>query len=179
MEDEDLLPPRAGGATGTFAISGTVSSDLGEQDVEVTFIPRDSDKYDPVVKSDVKLTIAKRVAEGTSSVSITDKDYDTEFESLGLPYKVSIAASGNKTYADVPVTWDEGYYNKTSLAEQTIAGTLDLTSIAGEVEQSATPVAATATVKLNPIVVGSTRSPTRRPPTRAGPLTTQSTRGVA
>jgi len=59
---------------------------------------------------------------------------------------VTITTEDGKTFDKIPVTWNG--YNPNTLEEQTLTGTLDLTSIANEVEQPGTPVTAQIKVKL-------------------------------
>ena len=59
---------------------------------------------------------------------------------------MTITTEDGKTFDKIPVTWSG--YNPNTLEEQTLTGTLDLTSIANEVEQPDMPVTAQIKVKL-------------------------------
>ena len=59
---------------------------------------------------------------------------------------MTITTEDGKTFDKIPVTWSG--YNPNTLEEQTLTGTLDLTSIANEVEQPGMPVTAQIKVKL-------------------------------
>ena len=75
-----------------------------------------------------------------------DKPCGTAQEELGLPGTVTITTVDGKTFDKIPVAWND--YNPNTLEEQTLTGTLDLTSIANEVEQPGMPVTAQIKVKL-------------------------------
>ena len=142
-----------GTGAGTFSITGAKTwSESGEQAMEVTFRPTDDANYNVLIR-DVTVTVSKRVVEHvtTDLPAVTSKDYGTALAELGLPDKVTILVSGEKTFT-LPVTWSG--YNPNTLEEQTLTGALDLTAISAEVEQPETAVTAAVSVTLNQLTPG-------------------------
>lgn len=71
---------------------------------------------------------------------------------ISLPATVNITTADGKRFT-VPVTWSG--YNPTTLDEQTLTGTLDLTAIEAEVDQPSSPITAQITVDLQERTAGS------------------------
>ena len=138
-----------GSGEGTFAFkAGTDKSwdSTGNKTTTVVFTPTDTNNYKELTR-DYTVTVVKRtVKSGNTLTGITDKPYGTALEELGLPETVTITTEDGKTFDKIPVTWSG--YNPNTLEEQTLTGTLDLTSIANEVEQPGMPVTAQIKVKL-------------------------------
>ena len=138
-----------GSGEGTFAFkAGTDKSwdSTGNKTTMVVFTPTDTNNYKELTR-DYTVTVVKRTVKScTTPTGITDKPYGTALEELGLPETVTITTEDGKTFDKIPVTWSG--YNPNTLEEQTLTGTLDLTSIAGEVEQPGMPVTAQIKVKL-------------------------------
>ena len=138
-----------GSGEGTFAFkAGTDKSwdSTGNKTTTVVFTPTDTNNYKELTR-DYTVTVVKRTVKSCNTlVGITDKPYGTAQEELGLPETVTITTVDGKTFDKIPVAWND--YNPNTLEEQTLTGTLDLTSIAGEVEQPSTPVTAQIKVKL-------------------------------
>ena len=140
-----------GSGAGTFAFkAGAAKSwnSAGNKTTTVVFTPTDTNNYKELTR-DYTVTVVKRTVKScTTPTGITDKPYGTALEELGLPETVTITTEDGKTFDKIPVTWSG--YNPNTLEEQTLTGTLDLTSIANEVEQPSTPVTAQIKVKLTP-----------------------------
>ena len=138
-----------GSGEGTFAFkAGTDKSwdSTGNKTTTVVFTPTDTNNYKELTR-DYTVTVVKRTVKScTTPTGITDKPYGTALEELGLPETVTITTEDGKTFDKIPVTWSG--YNPNTLEEQTLTGTLDLTSIANEVEQPDMPVTAQIKVKL-------------------------------
>ena len=138
-----------GSGEGTFAFkAGTDKSwdSTGNKTTTVVFTPTDTNNYKELTR-DYTVTVVKRTVKSCNTlVGITDKHCGTALEELGLPETVTITTEDGKTFDKIPVTWSG--YNPNTLEEQTLTGTLDLTSIANEVEQPGTPVTAQIKVKL-------------------------------
>ena len=138
-----------GSGEGTFAFkAGTDKSwdSTGNKTTTVVFTPTDTNNYKELTR-DYTVTVVKRTVKSCNTlVGITDKHCGTAQEELGLPGTVTITTVDGKTFDKIPVAWND--YNPNTLEEQTLTGTLDLTSIAGEVEQPSTPVTAQIKVKL-------------------------------
>ena len=138
-----------GSGEGTFAFkAGTDKSwdCTGNKTTTVVFTPTDTNNYKELTR-DYTVTVVKRTVKScTTPTGITDKPYGTALEELGLPETVTITTEDGKTFDKIPVTWSG--YNPNTLEEQTLTGTLDLTSIANEVEQPGMPVTAQIKVKL-------------------------------
>ena len=138
-----------GSGEGTFAFkAGTDKSwdCTGNKTTTVVFTPTDTNNYKELTR-DYTVTVVKRTVKScTTPTGITDKPYGTALEELGLPETVTITTEDGKTFDKIPVTWSG--YNPNTLEEQTLTGTLDLTSIADEVEQPGMPVTAQIKVKL-------------------------------
>ncbi len=138
-----------GSGEGTFAFkAGTDKSwdSTGNKTTTIVFIPTDTNNYKELTK-DYNVTVVKRTVKSCNTLTgITDKPYGMALEELGLPETVTITTEDGKTFDKIPVTWSG--YNPNTLEEQTLTGTLDLTSIANEVEQPSTPVTAQIKVKL-------------------------------
>ena len=140
-----------GSGAGTFAFkAGAAKSwnSAGNKTTTVVFTPTDTNNYKELTR-DYTVTVVKRTVKNCNMLTgITDKPCGTAQEGLGLPETVTITTVDGKTFNDIPVTWSG--YNPNTLEEQTLTGTLDLTSIANEVEQPSTPVTAQIKVKLTP-----------------------------
>ena len=138
-----------GSGEGTFAFkAGTDKSwdSTGNKTTTIVFIPTDTNNYKELTQ-DYNVTVVKRTVKSCNTLTgITDKPYGMALEELGLPETVTITTEDGKTFDKIPVTWSG--YNPNTLEEQTLTGTLDLTSIANEVEQPSTPVTAQIKVKL-------------------------------
>lgn len=138
-----------GSGEGTFAFkAGTDKSwdSTGNKTTTVVFTPTDTNNYKELIR-DYTVTVVKRTVKSCNTlVGITDKHCGTAQEELELPGTVTITTVDGKTFDKIPVAWND--YNPDTLEEQTLTGTLDLTSIAGEVEQPSTPVTAQIKVKL-------------------------------
>ena len=140
-----------GSGVGTFAFkAGAAKSwdSAGSKSTTIVFTPTDTNNYNKLTR-DYTVTVVKRTVKSCNTpTGITDKPCGTSQEELGLPGTVTITTVDGKTFNDIPVTWSG--YDPNTLEEQTLTGTLDLTSIAGEVEQPRTPVTAQVKVKLTP-----------------------------
>ena len=138
-----------GSGEGTFAFkAGTDKSwdSTGNKTTTIVFIPTDTNNYKELTQ-DYNVTVVKRTVKSCNTLTgITDKPYGMALEELGLPETVTITTEDGKTFDKIPVTWSG--YNPNTLEEQTLTGTLDLTSIANEVEQPGMPVTAQIKVKL-------------------------------
>ena len=138
-----------GSGEGTFAFkAGAAKSwdSAGSKTTTIVFTPTATNNYKELTQ-DYNVTVVKRtVKSGNTLTGITDKPYGTALEELGLPETVTITTEDGKTFDKIPVAWND--YNPNTLEEQTLTGTLDLTSIANEVEQPGTPVTAQIKVKL-------------------------------
>lgn len=138
-----------GSGEGTFAFkAGTDKSwdSTGNKTTTVVFTPTDTNNYKELTR-DYTVTVVKRTVKScTTLTGITDKPYGMALEELGLPETVTITTEDGKTFDKIPVTWSG--YDPNTLEEQTLTGTLDLTSIADEVEQPSTPATAQIKVKL-------------------------------
>lgn len=140
-----------GKGDGTFkfkAGAATSWNSAGSQTATVVFTPQDTNNYKELTK-DYTVKVDKRtVASSNTLADITDKPYGTAQGELGLPGTVTITTEDGKTFDKIPVTWSG--YKPDTLEEQTLTGTLTLTSIANEVEQPSAPVTAQIKVKLTP-----------------------------
>ena len=138
-----------GSGEGTFAFkAGAAKSwdSAGSKTTTIVFTPTDTNNYKELTQ-DYNVTVVKRTVKSCNTLTgITDKPYGTALEELGLPETVTITTEDGKTFDKIPVTWSG--YNPNTLEEQTLTGTLDLTSIANEVEQPDMPVTAQIKVKL-------------------------------
>lgn len=138
-----------GSGVGTFAFkAGAAKSwdSAGSKTTTIVFTPTDTNNYKELTQ-DYTVTVVKRTVKNCNTLTgITDKPYGTALEELGLPETVTITTEDGKTFDKIPVTWSG--YNPNTLEEQTLTGTLNLTSIANEVEQPGTPVTAQIKVKL-------------------------------
>ena len=138
-----------GSGEGTFAFkAGAAKSwdSAGSKTTTIVFTPTDTNNYKELTQ-DYTVTVVKRTVKNCNTLTgITDKPYGTALEELGLPETVTITTEDGKTFDKIPVTWSG--YNPNTLEEQTLTGTLDLTSIANEVEQPGMPVTAQIKVKL-------------------------------
>ena len=138
-----------GSGEGTFAFkAGAAKSwdSAGSKTTTIVFTPTDTNNYKELTQ-DYTVTVVKRTVKSCNTLTgITDKPYGTALEELGLPETVTITTEDGKTFDKIPVTWSG--YNPNTLEEQTLTGTLDLTSIANEVEQPGMPVTAQIKVKL-------------------------------
>ena len=138
-----------GSGEGTFAFkAGAAKSwdSAGSKTTTIVFTPTATNNYKELTQ-DYNVTVVKRTVKSCNTLTgITDKPYGTALEELGLPETVTITTEDGKTFDKIPVTWSG--YNPNTLEEQTLTGTLDLTSIAGEVEQPGMPVTAQIKVKL-------------------------------
>ena len=138
-----------GNGEGTFAFKADAAKfwdSAGSKTTTVVFTPTDTNNYNELTQ-DYNVTVVKRTVKSCNTpAGIMDKPYGTALEELGLPGTVTITTVDGKTFDKIPVTWSG--YNPNTLEEQTLTGTLDLTSIANEVEQPGTPVTAQIKVKL-------------------------------
>ena len=138
-----------GSGEGTFDFkAGAVKSwdSAGSKTTAVVFTPTYTNNYNELTQ-DYTVTVVKRTVKSCNTpAGIMDKPYGTALEELGLPGTVTITTVDGKTFDKIPVTWNG--YDPNTLEEQTLTGTLDLTSIADEVEQPSTPVTAQIKVKL-------------------------------
>lgn len=138
-----------GSGEGTFAFkAGAAKSwdSAGSKTTTIVFTPTDTNNYKELTQ-DYNVTVVKRTVKSCNTLTgITDKPCGTAQEELGLPGTVTITTEDGKTFDKIPVAWNG--YNPNTLEEQTLTGTLDLTSIADEVEQPGTPVTAQIKVKL-------------------------------
>ena len=138
-----------GSGEGTFAFKADAAKSwdsAGSKTTTIVFTPTDTNNYKELTQ-DYTVTVVKRTVKNCNTLTgITDKPYGTALEELGLPETVTITTEDGKTFDKIPVTWNG--YNPNTLEEQTLTGTLDLTSIANEVEQPGTPVTAQIKVKL-------------------------------
>ena len=138
-----------GSGEGTFAFkAGAAKSwdSAGSKTTTIVFTPTDTNNYKELTQ-DYNVTVVKRTVKSCNTpAGIMDKPYGTALEELGLPGTVTITTVDGKTFDKIPVTWSG--YDPNTLEEQTLTGTLDLTSIADEVEQPSTPVTAQIKVKL-------------------------------
>ena len=137
-----------GNGEGTFDFkAGAAKSwdSAGRKTTTIVFTPTDTNNYNELTQ-DYTVTVVKRTVKSCNMLTgITDKPCGTAQEELGLPGTVTITTEDGKTF-EIPVEWND--YNPNTLEEQTLTGTLNLTSIAGEVEQPSTPVTAQIKVKL-------------------------------
>ena len=137
-----------GNGEGTFDFkAGAAKSwdSAGRKTTTIVFTPTDTNNYNELTQ-DYTVTVVKRTVKSCNMLTgITDKPCGTAQEELGLPGTVTITTEDGKTF-EIPVEWND--YNPNTLEEQTLTGTLNLTSIADEVEQSSTPVTAQIKVKL-------------------------------
>ena len=138
-----------GSGEGTFAFkAGAAKSwdSAGSKTTTIVFTPTATNNYKELTQ-DYNVTVVKRTVKSCNTLTgITDKPYGTALEELGLPETVTITTEDGKTFDKIPVTWSG--YNPNTLEEQTLTGTLDLTSIANEVEQPGMPVTTQIKVKL-------------------------------
>ena len=138
-----------GSGEGTFDFkAGAAKSwdSAGSKTTTIVFTPTDTNNYNELTQ-DYTVTVVKRTVKSCNMLTgITDKPCGTAQEELGLPGTVTITTEDGKTFNDIPVTWSG--YNPNTLEEQTLTGTLNLTSIADEVKQPSTPVTAQIKVKL-------------------------------
>ena len=137
-----------GSGEGTFAFKADAAKSwdsAGSKTTTIVFTPTDTNSYNELTK-DYPVTVVKRTVKNCNMLTdITDKPCGTAQEELGLPGTVTITTEDGKTF-EIPVAWNG--YDPDTLKEQTLTGTLDLTSIADEVEQPSTPVTAQIKVKL-------------------------------
>ena len=137
-----------GNGEGTFDFkAGAAKSwdSAGRKTTTIVFTPTDTNNYNELTQ-DYTVTVVKRTVKSCNMLTgITDKPCGTAQEELGLPGTVTITTEDGKTF-EIPVEWND--YNPNTLEEQTLTGTLNLTSIADEVEQPSTPVTAQIKVKL-------------------------------
>ena len=137
-----------GSGEGTFAFKADAAKSwdsAGSKTTAVVFTPTYTNNYNELTQ-DYTVTVVKRTVKSCNTpAGIMDKPYGTAQEELGLPGTVTITTEDGKTF-EIPVAWNG--YDPNTLEEQTLTGTLDLTSIAGEVEQPSTPVTAQIKVKL-------------------------------
>ena len=118
---------------GSFTLDTIDLTSAGTKTAKITFAPN-STNYKNVEKTDYSVTVSKRTVESVAEqTAVENAVYGTEQAALGLPATVEITVSGNKKFT-VPVTWSG--YVATNLNAQTLTGTLDLSAIAGEVENT-------------------------------------------
>ena len=149
VNSEATLTGGSGEGTFDFKAGAAKSWDsAGRKTTTIVFTPTDTNNYNELTR-DYTVTVVKRTVKScTTPTGITDKPCGTAQEELGLPGTVTITTEDGKTFNNIPVTW--GGYDPNTLEEQTLTGTLDLTSIADEVEQPGAPVTAQIKVKLTP-----------------------------
>ena len=147
VNSEATLTGGSGEGTFDFKAGAAKSWDsAGRKTTTIVFTPTDTNNYKELTQ-DYTVTVVKRTVKNCNTLTgITDKPYGTALEELGLPETVTITTEDGKTFDKIPVTWSG--YNPNTLEEQTLTGTLDLTSIANEVEQPGMPVTAQIKVKL-------------------------------
>ena len=147
VNSEATLTGGSGEGTFDFKAGAAKSWDsAGSKTTTIVFTPTDTNNYNELTK-DYTVKVVKRTVKNCNMLTdITDKPCGTAQEELGLPGTVTITTKDGKTFDKIPVAWNG--YNPNTLEEQTLTGTLDLTSIAGEVEQPSTPVTAQIKVKL-------------------------------
>ena len=138
-----------GSGEGTFAFKADAAKSwdsAGSKTTTIVFTPTDTNNYNELTQ-DYTVTVVKRTVKSCNMLTdITDKPCGTAQEELGLPGTVTITTKDGKTFDKIPVAWNG--YDPNTLEEQTLTGTLGLTSIADEVEQPSTPVTAQIKVKL-------------------------------
>ena len=146
VNSEATLTGGSGEGTFDFKAGAAKSWDsAGSKTTAVVFTPTYTNNYNELTQ-DYTVTVVKRTVKSCNTpAGIMDKPYGTAQEELGLPGTVTITTEDGKTF-EIPVAWND--YDPNTLEEQTLTGTLDLTSIAGEVEQPSTPVTAQIKVKL-------------------------------
>jgi|GEM_PF-506024 len=146
VNSEATLTGGSGEGTFDFKAGAAKSWDsAGNKTTTIVFTPTDTNNYNELTK-DYTVKVVKRTVKNCNMLTdITDKPCGTAQEELGLPGTVTITTVDGKTF-EIPVAWNG--YDPNTLEEQTLTGTLDLTSIAGEVEQPSTPVTAQIKVKL-------------------------------
>ena len=147
VNSEAILTGGSGEGTFAFKAGAAKSWDsAGSKTTTIVFTPTDTNNYNELTQ-DCPVTVVKRTVKNCNTlVGITDKPCGTAQEELGLPGTVTITTEDGKTFDKIPVAWNG--YNPNTLEEQTLTGTLDLTSIADEVEQPGAPVTAQIKVKL-------------------------------
>ena len=147
VNSEAILTGGSGEGTFDFKAGAAKSWDsAGNKTTTIVFTPTDTNNYNELTK-DYTVKVVKRTVKNCNMLTdITDKPCGTAQEELGLPGTVTITTKDGKTFDKIPVAWNG--YDPNTLEEQTLTGTLDLTSIAGEVEQPSTPVTAQIKVKL-------------------------------
>ena len=147
VNSEAILTGGSGEGTFAFKAGAAKSWDsAGSKTTTIVFTPTDTNNYNELTQ-DYNVTVVKRTVKSCNTpAGIMDKPYGTALEELGLPGTVTITTVDGKTFDKIPVTWSG--YDPNTLEEQTLTGTLDLTSIADEVEQPSTPVTAQIKVKL-------------------------------
>ena len=146
VNSEATLTGGSGEGTFDFKAGAAKSWDsAGSKTTTIVFTPTDTNNYNELTK-DYTVKVVKRTVKNCNMLTdITDKPCGTAQEELGLPGTVTITTVDGKTF-EIPVAWNG--YDPNTLEEQTLTGTLDLTSIADEVEQPSTPVTAQIKVKL-------------------------------
>ena len=146
VNSEATLTGGSGEGTFDFKAGAAKSWDsAGNKTTTIVFTPTDTNNYNELTK-DYTVKVVKRTVKNCNMLTdITDKPCGTAQEELGLPGTVTITTVDGKTF-EIPVAWNG--YDPNTLEEQTLTGTLDLTSIADEVEQPSTPVTAQIKVKL-------------------------------
>ncbi|WP_147609335.1 YDG domain-containing protein [Gemmiger formicilis] len=137
-----------GNGEGTFDFkAGAAKSwdSAGSKTTTIVFTPTYTNNYNELTKNYTVTVVKRTVKSCNTPAGIMDKPYGTAQEELGLPGTVTITTEDGKTF-EIPVAWNG--YDPNTLEEQTLTGTLDLTSIADEVKQPSTPVTAQIKVKL-------------------------------
>ena len=147
VNSEATLTGGSGEGTFDFKAGAAKSWDsAGSKTTTIVFTPTYTNNYNELTRNYTVTVVKRKVKSCTMPTGITDKPYGTAQEELGLPGTVTITTVDGKTFDKIPVAWNG--YDPNTLEEQTLTGTLDLTSIAGEVEQPSTPVTAQIKVKL-------------------------------
>ena len=146
VNSEATLTGGSGEGTFDFKAGAAKSWDsAGSKTTAVVFTPTYTNNYNELTQ-EYTVTVVKRTVKSCNTpAGIMDKPYGTAQEELGLPGTVTITTEDGKTF-EIPVAWNG--YDPNTLEEQTLTGTLDLTSIADEVKQPSTPVTAQIKVKL-------------------------------
>lgn len=146
--DEGRLEGGSASVDGSFSLvaQGESWKSAGRQQVEVAFSPADSDRY-LALKQQVTVNVVRRTVERvvTEAPVVAGAKAGAPIGQLGLPATVTIATSGGKEF-QVPVSWSG--YDAEAAGRQVLAGTLDLSAVADEVQQATPEVTVTATVTL-------------------------------
>ena len=156
VNDKALADHRLTGGTadvdGCFTITDATKTwaESGEKQLKVTFTPTGSNYS--AVEQEITVNVIKRTITAVAAqTDITGKPFLTEQSGLGLPTEVTITTADGKTFENVSVAWSG--YDRNTLEEQTLTGTLDLTAISAEVQQPEKAVTASVRVKLDAVTL--------------------------